>query len=262
MNILLVFATKPEWEPWSKNVPWVRSPKIQWPFYTLEGSLFSLPSHFKFFLAQTGIGYESISRKTSSFEQILTGQKPDLVLHLGVSGALTPLLKEGDLVLPTHVLASDEKNLPCDGVYGKLMEDVLMESKTPFFKGLLFSSKFVLADADAKRCVGEDTQALAVDMETYWMAQICEKVRVRFVALRGIFDAVDTDLTQLGDAGLVCSNGDINRKGLIKNLISKPKLLLSLPQFRKTMNLANSRLFTVTNTFLTKLAQVGTLPAL
>src|SRR3989338_1961331 len=94
MNILLVFATKPEWEPWAKNVSWVRSSEFQWPFYMLEGSLFSLPSHFKFFLAQTGIGYESIFRKASSFEQIVSDQKVDLVLHLGVSGALTPLLKE------------------------------------------------------------------------------------------------------------------------------------------------------------------------
>ena len=47
---------------------------------------------------------------------------------------------------------------------------------------------------EEKRSLGEKHQALAVDMESYAVAEVCRSHRVRFLAVRIISDAVDEEL--------------------------------------------------------------------
>src|SRR5690606_33984214 len=47
---------------------------------------------------------------------------------------------------------------------------------------------------DAKRELGERHQALAVDMETFGVAEVCRREKQRFLSVRVISDAVDDEL--------------------------------------------------------------------
>ena len=58
---------------------------------------------------------------------------------------------------------------------------------------LLTVAKPILS-ADQKRQLGEQYQALAVDMETLAVAEICRQEKQRFLAVRVVSDAVDEEL--------------------------------------------------------------------
>jgi adenosylhomocysteine nucleosidase len=60
--------------------------------------------------------------------------------------------------------------------------------------GRLVTVDRVVAKSADKRKLGEAYDALAVDMETYAVAELCRREKVRFMAVRVISDTVDEEL--------------------------------------------------------------------
>ena len=216
---LLIFATKPEAGEWEKRGI---------PFF------------------QVGIGPTAVARKEKELVQIL-GKGITRVLHIGLAGALDQALRAGDISLPQSI-TDGKTTLKPDAFLFSQLEKAINAARLTVFKGPLFSSETVLETAVQKKEAGEKWGAQTVDMESFWVAQICAREKIPYVALRGVFDALDKDLSALAEANLMTPEGNLNPAGLI-GLPLKPKLLFQLPQFQSVMNRTNKKLFRIYKEF-------------
>lgn len=217
---LLIFATKPEAGEWKKrNIP--------------------------FF--QLGIGPTAVARKEKELIQVLA-KGISHVLHIGLSGALDARLRPEDISLP-QAITDGKKTLKPNATLFSQLEKAIDAAQLTAFKGPLFSSETVLETGVQKKEAGEKWGAQIVDMESFWVAQICARAHIPYVSLRGVFDSVDEDLSALTQAHLMTAEGNLNPSGLL-GLPLKPKLLFQLPQFQSVMNKTNKKLFRIYEEFI------------
>jgi adenosylhomocysteine nucleosidase len=95
------------------------------------------------------------------------------VISIGIAGALSPLLKVGDVVIADQVIAGPEK-WRCDDTWR-----VRLAARLPrAHQGPLAGSDTILESPEAKMMLYDRSGALAVDMESH--------VAARFAATRGL----------------------------------------------------------------------------
>ncbi len=100
------------------------------------------------------------------------------VISAGYAGGLSPDLRVGDLVLG--------KNHSDPGLLNAAR--LLLENESPRV-GSLFTRSTAVETAAGKTALHAATGALAVDMETAWIAAACAAARVPLLSLRVISDA-------------------------------------------------------------------------
>jgi len=167
-----------------------------------------------------GVGAEAAERGT---EALLAGHHPRWVISAGFAGGLQPQLKRGDLVLATHV----------QNAAGKLLAIDFRGSLPPppgltIFQGKVLTSDRILASVDEKRAVGQSTGALAVEMETLSVAQVCAAAGQRFLSLRVISDAMDEEVPRDVEK-LIAAKTGIQRAGtIIGGLFRRPSMVKDL----------------------------------
>ncbi|HEY4078357.1 MAG TPA: hypothetical protein VGM26_15615 [Rhizomicrobium sp.] len=105
------------------------------------------------------------------------------VISIGLGGALSPLLKVGDVVIAEAVITGAE-NWQChEGWRVRLM------SRLPqAHQGQIFGSDVIIENAVTKAGLYEATGALAVDMESQVAARFAAKRNLPLAALRVISD--------------------------------------------------------------------------
>jgi len=138
-------------------------------------------------VVRSGAGPEAASHAA---EAILTGHQPQWVISAGFAGGLSPELARHDLVMADGLVDADGNRLAID-----LKVDPGSLEQTPgVHVGRLLTVDRVLRLPQEKRSLWEKHQALAVDMESYAVAEVCRRRQVRFLAVRIITDAVDDKL--------------------------------------------------------------------
>ena len=133
-------------------------------------------------VVESGVGYARARRAT---EALITAHTPDWVLSCGFSGGLTPETKIGDLVVGTDV---------CDVHGNSLSIDVKMSPQAGLHTGRLLTADTLVQTVDEKRLLAERWQAIAVDLESLAVAQVCREAKTRFMAIRAISDDLSADL--------------------------------------------------------------------
>ncbi len=109
-----------------------------------------------------------LARKLDALHGDITG-----VISIGLAGALSPLLKVGDVVIADQITFGAEK-WRCDNLWR-----VALAAKLPgAHQGPLIGSNIILENPLAKAALYDATGALAVDMES--------QVAARFAASRGL----------------------------------------------------------------------------
>lgn len=119
-------------------------------------------------------------------ERFLDDFRPDIMISCGLAGALKPHLIVGDLIVQSH---------RADLV--ALAESALRDAGVPYHVGSLVTvSKPVLSPVD-RRALAERTKAIAVDMESQTIAGFCHDRSIPCLALKGVSDDIDDDLTPI-----------------------------------------------------------------
>jgi len=134
--------------------------------------------------AQSGMGPGRATRATKA---LIDGHSPGWVISAGFSGALQENMKVGDIVVGNSIV---------DPAGTELAIDLKMESNpaTGLYVGrLLMVDRIVRTVAD-KKALAEQHAALAVDMESLAVAQVCRESKIRFLAVRAISDDLSADL--------------------------------------------------------------------
>lgn len=146
---------------------------------------------------QCGIGKVNAAMGTL---MLVNNFSPDYVINTGVAGGADPTVSVMDLVVSCRVAYHDVwcgpesvvgqvQGLPLyfEGS-GRLLD--LVPEREDIHKGLLCSGDQFIDTNDAlQRIKGDFPEALAVDMESGAIAQVCHLNRVPFLALRVISDS-------------------------------------------------------------------------
>ena len=129
-------------------------------------------------ILHTGVGDADSCR--GRLDDALQTARPRLVVISGYAGGLHPALRTGDLVLGENhsdpaLLAAARANL----------------AHEPLHVGTLLTQSVVAETVAAKGELHASTAALAVDMETAWIAAACAAASVPTLSLRVISDAAN-----------------------------------------------------------------------
>lgn len=138
-------------------------------------------------VAESGAGQKPAAYATAA---VIEGHRPTWVISAGFAGGLVPRIERNHIVVPDCVARAEkggpELALPAEatGITGGPAVHV----------GRLLTADRVVRSPDDKAALGRTRGAIAVDMETYAVVEVCRRRDVRVLAVRAVTDAVDDEL--------------------------------------------------------------------
>jgi adenosylhomocysteine nucleosidase len=138
-------------------------------------------------LALSGAGALAAARATGA---LIAGHRPPLVISAGFCGGLDPRLKRLDIMVPDCVTDIQGNTLEID-VPPELDE---LAAQPGVQRGRLLTVNQIVRLPSEKRALGEKHQALAVDMESILVVEVCRHYGIPLLAVRVVSDAVDDEL--------------------------------------------------------------------
>ena len=135
-------------------------------------------------LVLSGPGREAAAQAT---EALLAGHQPQWVISAGLAGGLSPELRRQDILMADQLVDAAGNQRSID-----LKVDPAALAATPgVHVGRLLTADRIVRLPEEKLALGQQHGALAVDMETFAVAEVCRRRQVRFLAVRVIHDTVD-----------------------------------------------------------------------
>jgi adenosylhomocysteine nucleosidase len=122
-------------------------------------------------------------------EILILGHKPGRVLSVGFAGGLCPELKRNDILIADRLLNKEGEELSLDVPNG------LSAAIGPgVHRGALLTADAVVRLPGEKKLLFQRSGAMAVDMETFAVAEVCRRRNVAFSSIRVINDTADEQL--------------------------------------------------------------------
>ncbi len=224
MAILYIASESFELEPLAQVLTAPR--KLKWPVdYAVEG----LWEGRRVLLAANGAGpklamqaVEVAIRSVTAAE--LSASKLELVISTGLCGALSPDLRECQIVIAECVL--DLANM-------EEFECVPVVSDQPCVYGKLLTQDRVAGDSDEK--AGLSARGIAVDMEAAGVARRTARAGLPFACIKAVSDRLDEsfgfDLNKMRTIG-----GRISRGKISYYALAHPKVVPELLRLRRRAN--------------------------
>ncbi len=148
-------------------------------------------------VVETGIGQANVAR---ALDWILSKPALDQVpyvptslLFAGYAGALSPELRVGDIVMADEVTDMKGASWPTAGP--RLALAPRHGNALRIFPGRLLTTDHLAATLEEKQRLGQQYQALAVDMESALFAARCTQAGLPFACVRSISDDLNTRLS-------------------------------------------------------------------
>ena len=150
-------------------------------------------------VVQSGIGKAGAARAAT---ELILQERPDCIINSGCAGGVAPGLRVFDIVLGARTAYHDvwcgEGNLPgqiqglpqCFEADPALLRTALsLQDRHPLRSGLICTGdQFLTTPEDDARVLGIYPDALACDMESAAIAQVCRHYGVPFLSFRLISD--------------------------------------------------------------------------
>ena len=127
----------------------------------------------------------SFARTRRATESLIEAHSPDWILSCGFSGALRDDQNIGDIVVANAIL---------DTHGNRVDVPVNLESQPGLHVGPTVVTDELTRTVAAKRALTEQWEAVAVDMDSLAVAQVCRDVKRRFMSIRTISDDLSIDL--------------------------------------------------------------------
>ncbi len=129
-------------------------------------------------------------RAAKAAHALIDAYRPQLIVSAGFAGGLNRRAKRQDLVVATSLVNAEGGKVTLD-------PDALapwLNEVQNLHRGRLLTCDRVVRLREEKQQLGCQHDALAVDMESFAVAEICRERAVDFLAIRAISDAVDDEL--------------------------------------------------------------------
>ena len=165
-------------------------------FSSWEGSL----NGSKLLLVLTGMG----KRRAEEAARIVLERSPlSMLLSVGFCGALSADLRVGDLVLCQRLVSydGDPRSASVISDPGLVQAFLRLDTRNKaIIAGTSLVVDRIIRLPEEKKSLRASTGADVIDMESYWIGQICKQKGIPFLALRAVSDQADDLLPDLGDA--------------------------------------------------------------
>lgn len=165
--------------------------RVRVPGWTVvEGSPASLPTLGGPTLVrlQTGVGHDAACRCVAALASVPV----EAALLGGFAGALAPDLDPGTVVVADSLLTSSETSIPVP--LAESLEESLLGMGLPVARGPLISVDQVVGDSEDKSMLWRQTGALAVDMESAFLAEGLLARGLPFGVARVVLDSAQESL--------------------------------------------------------------------
>lgn len=173
-------------------------------------------------IAQSGPGCEPAASATTA---LIAAHEPDWIFSAGFAGGLDEKLRKHDILMVNRVVYQDGRHFSLDL---KVDADALADTPGIHLGSLLTTDRIIRLPSE-KRELGEKHGALAVDVETFAVAEVCRRDKVPLIGVRIISDTVDDELpedldrlmrqkTAVRKAGAVVGS-ILNRPGSVKDML-------------------------------------------
>lgn len=147
---------------------------------------------------ESGMGANRARRATAA---LLDAHSPRWIISTGFCGALVAGMKIGQIVVADKLVAIDRDELSVD-------VGMTSDASRGLHVGRTLTVDHMVRTIAEKQSLADQTQSLAVDMETYDIALLCRERKTRFMAVRAISDDMSADLpievlSVVGETGAV-----------------------------------------------------------
>jgi adenosylhomocysteine nucleosidase len=188
-------------------------------------------------VVESGVGCPAAARATQA---LIVGHRPQWIISAGFAGGLHESLAVGDLLLADQIIDTGDRQLTIDFK----LDRANVDSMRHLHVGRLLTADHILCDPAEKRAFGRRYGALAVDLETMAVAEVCRSEKVRFLSVRVISDTVDRQLPRDIDR-LVKKNTMAGRLGSVAGaIIRRPSSIKDMWQLKEDALVASDRLAT------------------
>lgn len=188
----------------------------------------------------TGVGCVVAERRLRKY---LERSTPDLVIAAGFAGATTDGCSIGDVILASNhsdpsLLASAETGL----------------ARFKPRKGNLFTASGVIDSATERADLWSREQAIAIDMETATIANICRESGLRLLSLRVLSDTPEEPFPLPANVLFDMQRQRTMARRLVRYLVGRPSSMVRLIRFSRQIRRARKSLTTALLTVLDSIA--------
>jgi len=186
----------------------------------------------KICVVEGGTGRDRARQATHA---IIDAYAPRWILSVGFSGALVEGINVGDIVVGDG-LTDDSGRHP-------LAVDLRLEPAPDrgLHVGRLCTVDHIVRESREKKLLAERTGAIAVDMESLAVAEVCRERKTRFLAIRAVSDDAATDLPS-EVLGILGPKGTIRAGAVVGSILKRPGSVKDLWNMREKANLAAKHL--------------------
>lgn len=182
-------------------------------------------------VVEAGTGQNRARRATQA---LIDAHHPRWILSCGYAGGLNADAKIGDIVVGNRLVRPDGSEIHVDF---RMPSD---HQRRQFVGGVVTVDSIVRT-VDEKRSIGEQFQALAVDMETYAVAELCRELRQKFFAVRVLSDDAQRNLPP-EVLSLLGATGAVRFGAILGALWKRPGSYQDMLQLRDQAQIASTRL--------------------
>jgi adenosylhomocysteine nucleosidase len=188
---------------------------------------------------ETGVGPECSARALRwLMDSYLPGERflrPLFMVSAGFAGGLQPRCHIGDVVVATAVVDAANRRWPCDPGL-----TATKQGRMDWMEGAILSGPCLIGDPAEKTQLGQRFDALAVDMESAFVAALCAERQIPFACVRSISDEVGKRLSPRLLALL--NGGQVRVPRVLTALARSPRLLLELWRLARDTRQAGNQL--------------------
>lgn len=139
-------------------------------------------------IAESGVGRPAARQAT---EDLIKIHHPQWIVATGFAGALVPTLKFGHILMANSIVDCEHQSLDV----GFHIAPQVVEATPSLQVGRLLTIDQLVRQRAEKERLATEFGAVACDMETMAIAQVCRQRQVRFLAVRIVSDGLDDQLT-------------------------------------------------------------------
>jgi adenosylhomocysteine nucleosidase len=186
-------------------------------------------------IVESGVGAEAAAQATAA---LIEGHKPRWLISAGFAGGLHESLAQGDILLADAIADAAGRQLAIDFQ----LDREAIAAQRHLHVGRLLTMDRIVADAAEKETLGRAHGALAVDMESLAVADVCRREKTRFLSVRIISDAVGHTLPKDIDY-LVKRKTTASRLGAAAGaIVRRPSSIKDMWQLKEDALVASDRL--------------------
>ncbi len=185
---------------------------------------------------ESGAGCAAAARATRA---LILGHRPRWIISAGFAGGLDDRLAQGDILMADQIV---DANGRCFEIDFRFHDDGL-DARRHVHVGRLLTTDTIVRDPQVKRDLGRRHGAMAVDMESVAVAEVCRDEKVRLLSVRVITDSIDRTLPPDLDFLIVRKKTAAGRLGAAAGaILRRPSSFKEMWQLKEDALVASERL--------------------